>query len=142
MIELRGAEPNDLAFIMSTVLRGLRFGNPYFEAMDADSYYASKKEEITAILCQPDVSVRVACDSDDREWIAGYVIAKVEDSGANIVFCWVRPTLRKQGIAGKLCEGLRVKAAANTTKIGQEIINKKGWKLCPIMINYINKEGD
>lgn len=137
MISIRGAEAGDIAFIYSTFLRGLRFGNPYFEQMDSDSYFAAKKEEITAVLCQPDVSVRVACAADDREVILGYVVARVAEE-SSVVWVWVRPALRRQGVATKLCHGLRVRYAENTTNIGAEIIKRKGLTLRPSMIQYIN----
>jgi ribosomal protein S18 acetylase RimI-like enzyme len=139
MIEIRGMEPGDLAFIYSSWLRGLRFGNAYFEQMDSDAYYASKKEEITAVLCQPDVSVRVACASDDREVILGYLVARVADE-ASVVWVWVRPAIRRQSVATQLCHGLRVRFAENTTGIGAEIIKRKGFILRPTVIQWNNKE--
>lgn len=140
MIEVRGAEPNDLNFIMSTWLRGLRHGNDYFASMESDSYYASKKEEVTAILCRPDVSVRVACAADDRELILGYLVAQIDDSGVSIVWAWVRPAARQQGIAKQLCQGLRVRSVSNVTKMVDSIIKRKNWTFCPVVIQWSKNE--
>lgn len=140
MVEVRGAESDDVAFIMSTWLRGLRHGNAYFESMDSDAYYASKKEEIAAILCRPDVSVRVACADDDRGLILGYVVAQIADE-SSVVWVWVRPAMRQKGLAKQLCEGLRVSSVGNVTKMVEGIIKKKGLRFCPIVIQWLdNKE--
>lgn len=137
MIEVRGAEPGDIAFIYSNWLRGQRFGLEYFESMDSDAYYAMKKEEITAVLSRPDVSVRVACADDERDMILGYVVAQILDEGASIVWLFVRPSARKQGIAKQLCEGLRVRYCGSLTKIGDEIRKKKDLAFCPVVIKYL-----
>lgn len=134
MIEVRGAQPNDIAFIMSTFLRGLRHGNEYFEAMDSDTYYASKKEEITAVMCRPDVSVRVACASDDQELILGYAIAQILEDSANLVWVWTRPAVRLQGVAKQLCHGLNITSVGNLTKIGDDIRKKKGLQFKPVVL--------
>ncbi len=139
MIDIRGMEANDLAFIYSSWLRGLRFGNAYFESMESDSYYAAKKEEVTAILSQPDISVRVACAADDREVILGYLVARVADE-ASAVFCWVRPAMRRQGVATKLAHGLRVRFVENVTKSSEDIVKKKDLRFRASLIQWNNKE--
>lgn len=141
MIEIRGAEANDIAFLYSTWLRGLYHGNDYFSSMDSDAFFASKKEEVTAILCSPDVSVRVACAIDDRELILGYLVAQISDSGCSVVWCWVRPAMREKGVATKLAHGLRVNSVANLTKTGDDIRKKKNLLFKPIVLKW-NKEGD
>lgn len=139
MIEVRGAEPNDINFIYSTFLRGLYHGNDYFGSMDSDAFFASKKEEITAILCKPDVSVRVACAADDRELILGYVIAQIADE-SSVVWVWVRPAMRQRGIAKQLCHGLRISSVGNMTKMIEGIVKKKDWKFCPVVVQWIKNE--
>lgn len=141
MIEIRGAEANDIAFIYSSWLRGLRFGNAYFESMNSDAYYASKKEEIAAILCKPDVSVRVACASDDRELILGYVVAEIAED-TSVVWIWVRPAMRQKGLATRLCEGLHVKSVGNVTKMIEGILKKKNLVFKPVVINYLKGDTD
>ncbi len=151
VIDVRGMEPGDLAFIYSSWLRGLRFGNPYFESMESDAYYAAKKEEISAILCQPDISVRVACASDDREVILGYIIVQldvkslkdksdVKSLDSSVVWVWVRPAMRQQGVATKLAHGLRVRFVGSSTKIGDEISKKKGLTFRPPVIQWNNNK--
>ena len=142
MIEIRGAEANDIAFLYSSWLRGLRFGNAYFESQDSDAYYASKKEEIAAILCKPDVSVRVACASDDRELILGYVVAQIGNEDANVVWIWVRPAMRQKGLTKQLCQGLRVSSVGNLTKMVEGIVKKKNLLFKPVVINYLKGDTD
>ncbi len=140
MIDIRGAETNDLAFIYSNWLRGQRFGLDYFESMDSDAYYEMQKEVVQAILSRTDVSVRVACATDDRELILGYVVAQILNDGASIVWIFVRPSARKQGIAKQLCEGLRVKSVGSITNMGNEIRTRKDLPFKPVVLKWVKSE--
>lgn len=129
MVEIRGLVPDDINFVISTWIRGQRFGSEYFKAMDPEAYYASHKQFITSILSSPCCSIRVACDLEDKDLIYSYVVVWLNDDDVhNLVWAWSRPSFRKQGFINKLLYGLTIGYVGSLTEIGDRIRTAKNLK--------------
>ncbi len=129
-VVVRPAELEDQAFILSSWLRGQRFGNAYpthlmpfyFERVPSDAYYEGYKEVINRIVCMPGMLVDVAADIKNRNWVVGFAVYRTPD----LYWVFVKPEFRKQGIANLLLKDKGIQVAKSTTKVGYAIGQKKG----------------
>ena len=96
--EIRDYKPEDHAFIMSTFLRGLYYGNGFFTMMPKDLFMAYYKIVGEALLSKS--QVKVACLKDEVDVILGYSIMSQDFSAVHWVF--VKSAFRKQGISTRL----------------------------------------
>lgn len=119
LIAIREYRPDDEAFIFSTWLRGLKFGNDWFELIESAAYYKSYHAVIEAILKSPEVLIRVACLREDPEVILGYSVA----SGHRLHWVQVKDRWRKIGIAKSLVPQ-EVTIVTHLTKVGRSILSK------------------
>ena len=95
-ILIRDIHEDDLAFIFSTWLLGLRYGNEAYKEIDKDVYFSNYKKVIDQLLkCS---QVRVACLPDDPSVVLGYVV--YESTRLHWVF--VKKAFRKLSIASQL----------------------------------------
>lgn len=129
-IVIRPAELDDKAFIYSSWLRGMRFGNslPFYmvpsplERIPSDLYYKEYEKIIDQTLCIPGVRVDIACEVENKVWTAGYAVYNTP----NIYWVFVKPAFRKLGIANLLLKDKNIEVAKSTTKVGYAISLKKG----------------
>lgn len=96
--EVRDYKPEDHAFIMSTFLRGLYYGNEFFNLMPKDLFMAYYKLIGEALLKVS--QVKIACLKDDPDIILGYSIMNQDFSVIHWVF--IKSAFRKQGISKRL----------------------------------------
>lgn len=85
----------------------------------ASAFYSQITKAIKALLKYPDVRVRIACDKEDPDFIAGYSVMK----GDNLEFVYVKINYRNKGIAKLLTKGFK-SVAIPDTKIGAAIAYK------------------
>lgn len=98
LVKLRSFKIEDRNFILATWLRGLRFGNDWYEAIPSDLYYEVYHQIVDAILLDPSVDIKVACLKDDEDVILGYSVY----SGSRVDWVFVKQAWRKIGIAKSL----------------------------------------
>lgn len=120
-IEIRKMKPEDEAFIYSTWLRGLYYGNSYYRKIDKDHYMAHQSQIIAHSLEMEDV--RVAVLKDDPDVILGYaVIGTLPPRNGKILrWVFVKQTFRRFGIAKKLIDGENIIAVSSLTKTGDAL---------------------
>lgn len=98
LYEIRDYKKEDHAFIMSTFLRGLYYGNEFFKIMPKNLFMAYYKLIGEALISKS--QVKVACLKDDKDVILGYSILSQDFNVVHWVF--IKSAFRKQGISKSL----------------------------------------
>ncbi len=133
LIAIRAVQPTDKAFIYSTWLKGLYYGNEWFREIDQDLYYKCYKAVIASLLLKPTVSIIVACLKDDPDSILAYSVVEKRDSGVNVVhWIFTKAPWRKLGIAKKLIPN-NVSVVTHLTRLGKNI-KPRHWIFDPFLI--------
>lgn len=98
--EIRSIKEADVAFIFSTWLRGLYYGNSWFKEIPKDIFMESYHRVVEQILARPDVQGRVCCLKEDQDTILGYAV--LEPKRSAIHWLYVKDAWRRFGIAKAL----------------------------------------
>lgn len=122
LIAIRDYTPEDHNFILSTWLKGLKFGNSWFNLIDQTAYYKVYHTLIENILARSGTEVKVAVLKDEPEFILGYSVLRKNQTIADWVFC--KSTWRGIGIANMLVPKT-VKQISHLTKTGEFIFKKR-----------------
>lgn len=117
LVTIRNGVFDDLDFIFSTWLRGLRYGNAWHMLIDQESYFKGQHKVIEKLLADPKTEIKVSCLKDAQEIIVGYSVY----SGDTLHWVQVKSDWRKIGIATDLVPKT-VKTVTNITKIGHSIL--------------------
>lgn len=125
-IVVRAAVESDLAFIMSTWLRGLRYGNSWFKLIDKEAYY-SKYTVVLNNLLRSSV-VAVACLIDDPNVVVGYAVVSPE----TLHWVYVKKSWRGFGLAKELTQPFRITRVSHLTKLGRRL-KPLGWRFDPFL---------
>lgn len=120
---IRKAEKTDEAFIYSTWLRGLYYGNPWFREIDQETFFSKYHGVIENVLSK--ASVDVACLEEDPDTVLGYVVYR----GPILDWVFVKKSFRKFGIARKLAPK-NITTVSHLTKIGKAAKSDE-WKFDP-----------
>lgn len=127
--KVRGPEPGDLNFILSTWLKGFYFGNEWLKKhVEAKAYFEFFEEIAKAVLTRADTEVRVSCLEEDENVILGYSIIE----GTCLHFVFVKEPWRKLGIAKALTLG-PLDACSCVTDLGHKL-KPHNWKLNPFLL--------
>lgn len=120
LIRLRQGVEDDRNFIMATWLKGLRYGNDWFELIEASVYYENYQKSIDRVLGLVITEVRVACLEDSPDVILGYSVAR----GKTLDWVFVKKTWRGIGIARDLVPN-DINTVSHVTDVGRSILKKK-----------------
>lgn len=121
LVTVRQFVPADYNFIISTWLKGLRYGNEWFGMIEQKTYYEHQHMVIEKILEDPGTNIKVACLKADPEVILAYSILRKDDTVLDWTFC--KSAWRGIGLAKSLVP-LTVKTVTHVTKSGVSIIKK------------------
>jgi GNAT superfamily N-acetyltransferase len=125
---IRDMRPEDRNFIFATWLRGLYYGDSYFERIQKPIFMENYHKVIERILNFPDTKVWVACLADEPDVILGYSVSRNKNFGNQSVgvldWVFVKSAWRKIGIGRKLLP-MNTKAYTHTTNVAGEIIKSK-----------------
>lgn len=119
LIATRDFNENDKSFIMATWLRGLRYGNDWFLAIDSTAYFKTYHRVLEQILSSPNETIKIACLKDDPDVILGYCVFKRE----RLDWLFVKKAWRGIGIAKQLIPS-DIKVVTHITTVGRSILNK------------------
>lgn len=122
---IRDFKESDKAFVLATWLRGLRYGNDWFEFIAAEPYFRLYQDVIESILKRTDVKTSVACLKDDEDVIVGYSVYRYPD---RLDWVFVKNNWRKIGIAKSLVPST-ITTVSHVTDQGRRIMEKKYPKL-------------
>jgi GNAT superfamily N-acetyltransferase len=121
-IVIRQPSSKDHPFIYSTWLRNVYYDITESLRPNQDAYFKSQSAMISKLLQDDRTRVRVAGDTVDDLWIAGYSVSLANE----LHFIYVRKDFRKQGLATLLLKDLPITHVRTLTKIGADISEKKG----------------
>jgi len=143
LYDIRDYVETDKAFIMSTFLRGLYYGDSWFSLIDKDAFFSVYKTVAEALLYHPNTEVRIACLKEDPDVILGYRLC----SGSIVHWVYVKSsktreglTWRNNGIGRRLLPD-SVSAVTHLTTLGKSLIHKfPGCVFNPFLIGHTTKE--
>lgn len=122
---LRAYKPEDHAFIMSTFLRGLYYGDSWFSQIDKNCFMSNYKHVVEALVRK--ASVIVACLIEDEDVILGYSIVSKDGKTLHWVFVKQGPskeeTWRWKGI-GKSLIPPNIDTVTHLTALGKSLMSK------------------
>lgn len=120
LTEIRTAGLGDIAFIFATWLRGLYYGNDWFEAIPKDIFMENYHRVVEALLEKPSVEIRISCLKEDPSTILGYAIIERDRNAIHWIF--VKEAWRRFGIAKSLIpEDQKWVMATHLTKLGKRL---------------------
>lgn len=128
LIFIRPAVMADKPFILSTWLKGLRFGNIWYRLIDDKIYFRVYHAVIEKLISTPGVTIKVACLKDDPEVILGYVVYQ----GDKVHWVQVKKAWRNIGIARALTPS-EITTTTHLTEVGRSIFLKKKWVFNPFL---------
>lgn len=127
LLQLRLATASDKAFILSSWLKGQRFGHDFFKAIEPSAYYTTYSAQIEKLLALPTTAVVICCLSEEPDVIIGYSITTVPDT---LHWVFVKEQWRKQGVANRLVAPM-IKTVTSITKPGLAIARKRNYTFNP-----------
>lgn len=129
-----GSKPY-IDFLYVTYLKSLRYGNPWFEDIEASVYYKIHHQILENLLLRPHAVLRIAVLPDDHDVAIGWSLS--EGPLLHYVFVKAKIEARKLGIATHLVPP-GITTVTHLTKAGRIIAKKKKWKFNPYAepINY------
>lgn len=119
LITVRTGEYDDIPFIYSTWLKGLRWGSEWHKSVDQDSYFKGQHRVIEKILHDPKTTIKVACLKDTPEIIVAYAVY----TGETLHWCQVKADWRLIGLSKDLIP-LNIKVVSHVTKAGVSMLKK------------------
>ena len=118
-VVFRAGRTDDLNFIYSSWLKGLRYGNDWFEAIDQYQYFRAYHQVLENVLIRPNCSIKVACLASDPDVILGYSVFE----GSKIHWIFVKRRWRGIGL-GKQLLPVTMSVCTHLTKIGKSLLKK------------------
>lgn len=117
LVMLRDGRPTDLPFIYASWLKGLRYGNDWFGAIDQGIYFKAYHKVLESVLLRS--TVKVACLIDEPDAILGYSVT----SGTKVHWVFVKKHWRGIGLARDLLP-VQPTIVTHVTKVGLSILKK------------------
>lgn len=119
LITTRDYVPSDKSFILATWLRGLRYGNDWFLAIDSTAYFQTYHRVLEQLLASPNSTIKVACLKDDSDVILGYSVYKKN----RLDWLFVKKAWRGIGIAKQLIPQ-DITVVTHLTTVGRSMLKK------------------
>jgi hypothetical protein len=119
LITVRPGAQSDRPFIFSTWLRGLRYGNDYFELIESSNYYENHHKIIQDILDDGSTVINVACLKDDPDVILGYAVYAMD----RLHYVHVKASWRKIGVARMIVPTF-IQRVSHLTATGKSLLAK------------------
>lgn len=130
-ITIRPANPADLSFIYSTMLKSLRFDSEIGKSVRSNVFFREYRLVLDQILLNSETLI--ACDQQDPEVIYAYLIYKLPDV---IEYAFTKQAFRNLGLQNKLykssglCKEL---FATHKTETAQRIMLNKEIEYNPFL---------
>jgi hypothetical protein len=120
LIAFRSFHSMDEAFIYTTFLKGLRYGNSVFGFVDQEIYFRVYHQIIEHLLRKPGTTIRIACLKEDPEIILGYSISE----GSTVHWIFIKQAWRQIGLMKDLLPD-SFEWVSHITTVGKQILGKK-----------------
>lgn len=129
LISIRDYRATDHNFIMSTLLRGLYYGDSWFSLIPKNIFMTCYHPIAERLIKNPQATIKVACLRDDPEVILAYSVCRTTVLGDQpvTVLDWVftKSSWRNIGLAKDLVPS-KVHAVSHLTKTGKSLLPKLG----------------
>lgn len=133
LLATRGYEPGDKNFILATWLKGLKYGNDWYNLIPSEIYFKFYQLALSTLLASNNVSIKVSCLKDDSDVILGYVVMNKAETVLHWAFS--KSAWRNIGIMKSLIPST-VTAATHVTKVGLSLLKKNpGVVFNPFLLN-------
>lgn len=122
---------NDKAFIFSTWLRGVYYGETVFKHMNKDRFMESYHNLIEMTIAAPNTLILIACLKEDEDVILGY--AALNKNKKVVYWAYVKSAWRNIGLS-KMLLGSDIHVATTLTVLGLNIMKRKNIEFNPFTI--------
>lgn len=119
LYDIRNGNKEDLNFILATFLRGLYYGDFWFNLIPKDIFMNNYKHIATNIVNNS--VIKVACLKEDPSVILGYSLLSTDQQSINWVY--VKSAWRLKGIGRSLLPDSPI-SASHLSKLGLTLMNK------------------
>lgn len=128
---IRDVTADDVPFIMSTWLKGLKFGNSWFKLINDKIFFQVYHAFLQNLLIKPDTTIKIACLKSDPDVILGYAVY----TGDHLHWVHVKKAWRNIGIARDLVPPF-ITFVTHLSQVGKTIfLKKKTWEFNPFAFN-------
>lgn len=128
LIKIRDFQIGDRNFILSTWLKGLYYGESFFNQIPKNIFMENHHRALEKVIGNPNVTIKIACLKEDPDTIVGYAVYRSLGPAHDpiIVLDWifVKKVWRKIGVAKSLFPP-HTRAYTHTTKIGSTLVKDK-----------------
>lgn len=121
LYEVRDYKPEDRNFVLATFLRGLYYGDPWYQEIPKDIFMGNYKYVAEALVDSKSVIIKIACTKDDQDVIIGYSMLSTDFTVVHWVF--VKERWRGRGIGSSLVPAYFT-AASHLSSLGRALIKK------------------
>lgn len=121
LYDIRDFKQEDTNFILASFLRGVYYGDSWFNRIPKDIFMANYKKVIEALLAPGKCTIKVACPKGETDIIIGYSILSPDYQTVHWVY--VKKDWRKNGI-GKSLVPAHPLAVTHLTDIGFTLLPK------------------
>lgn len=128
LVMIRPITEADRAFIFASWLKGLRYGNSWYELIDKDLYFKVYNSIINQLLHRSET--KIACLKEDPSVILGYAVIEKN----RLHWLHVKKAWRKIGIARSLVPS-NITTVTHLSEVGRVIFLKKNWIFDPFMVS-------
>jgi len=122
LFSVRPTKKEDESFILATFLRGLYYGNTWFNLIPKQIFMENYGPIATKLIKSTKVMITVACLPDDPDVILGYSILSTDASIVHWVF--VKKIWRNKGIGTALVPA-EPSAVTHLTDAGKDLLERK-----------------
>jgi hypothetical protein len=120
LYQIRLYKPEDAGFVISTFLRGVYYGNPWFKRIP-EKIYRENYKHIAAYLTNGSQYILIACLPDDPDTILGYSISNPKTNTLHWVY--VKKVWRQRKIAKSLIP-VSTTQVSHLTELGESLMSK------------------
>lgn len=122
LYDIREYTQDDKKFILATFLRGLYYGNSWFNSIPKQIFMDNYKLIAEKLIDSNKVSIRVACLKEDPSVILGYAVSSSDYLGLHWVY--VKKAWRERHIASTLVTNY-LQYVTHLSDLGKTILNSK-----------------
>jgi len=119
---MRDGVDKDKNFILATFLRGLYYGEYWYEEIPKDIFMNNYKHIAKVLIDAPGTTIKVACDPEEPSVIYGYSIMNSDYSILHWVY--VKKVWRSKGI-GRALVPQRLISVTHLSKLGKLFLSTK-----------------
>lgn len=131
LVTARAMLEDDKNFIMSTILKGIYYGDSAFSHMKKQTFMKKYHPIIESLVLKNGHNIKVSCLKEDPNVILGYAILDNDPTVLHWVFC--KKSWRGIGIIKDLVPST-IKSVTHLTKTGLSIVKNKSYEYDPFLM--------